>query len=226
MRRPSRSLRDLLLRTEILRELPPAAADAIADSASLIRAARGRVIFTPGQDPSVYALLQGRVGIVMRPTVGVEVQVAVCHRGSLLGETSPFLGTHAEEARALESTLLARLDAAAFVRALEEHRPAGEALRRAFASRISYAQQRIGEVSVHSAKQRLLFLFDHLGRREVGGVPRGDVMLDRISQAELADMVGTSRVAVSRALRDLAEAGVISISSRRIIVLRRPGDEG
>ncbi|HLB31533.1 MAG TPA: helix-turn-helix domain-containing protein, partial [Gammaproteobacteria bacterium] len=46
------------------------------------------------------------------------------------------------------------------------------------------------------------------------------VIIDRMTQQQIADRVGASRDMVSRVLHDLAQEGYIVISSRRIEVLK------
>ena len=46
----------------------------------------------------------------------------------------------------------------------------------------------------------------------------GEMVTGRITQQEIADMVGASRAMVSRILKDLKEGGYISIEKKRITI--------
>lgn len=88
------------------------------------------------------------------------------------------------------------------------------------ARRMRYLAYAVGEQSLKHVGGRLAELLLTLADRE--GEPRnGGVVLPRLSQEELAAMVGTVRECVSRILAELRDEGTVRMEGRRIVVLDR-----
>jgi CRP/FNR family cyclic AMP-dependent transcriptional regulator len=72
-----------------------------------------------------------------------------------------------------------------------------------------------------------LALLDVYGRvastllQEASENDQGDMVTDKLTQQEIADMVGASRAMVSRILKDLKIGGYISIEKKRITIQQK-----
>ncbi len=88
------------------------------------------------------------------------------------------------------------------------------------AGRMRHLAYAVGEQSLKHAGPRLAKLLGDLADRE-GEKRDGEVLLPRLSQDELASMVGTVRECVSRILSELREAGVVRSEGRRLVVVDR-----
>ena len=88
------------------------------------------------------------------------------------------------------------------------------------AGRMRHLAYAVGEQSLKHVSARLAQLLLDLADRE-GERGGGGVLLPRLSQEEIASLVGTVRECVSRALSDLRERGIVRTEGRRIVVLNR-----
>jgi CRP/FNR family transcriptional regulator len=206
--------------TEVLQVLPQTAIAVLVRACRMITVRKGQMLFVPGDAAAVYAVQRGRVAILARPEAGQEIELFTRHRGELFGEASLWFDHQINEARALHDGVVLRLQAAAARAALDDSLAATLALASLMARRLALVEERIGEVAVHSVKQRLLRVFARLKAGARAADTRGYLLPDRLTQEELASMVGASRIAVSQALRALRRTGHIRMSGRRIIVRR------
>ncbi len=207
---------------EVVRLLPEDVVAGLARESRTVHARKGQVLFLSGDPAGVFVLLHGRVGIFARPTPGTEMEIFRRCRNELFGELSLWFDKHVNEARALERSLAVRIPAEGFRSALAKSQPAMLALVALLAKRLAVAEARLGEIGVHSVKERLLRVFARLTAGARAADSRGDLLPDRLTQEELASLVGASRVAVSHALGTLKRTGDITVSGRRIIVRRPP----
>lgn len=210
-----------LAAVEVLGELPQRVRSALAHRCRTGSVTKGSVVFVPGDPPALFVVERGRIVILNRPSEDTEIELFDRHPGELFGELSLLLDEQVDEARAAESTLLFRIDGHALQSALRESQPATLALATLLARRMSLAEARIGGVTFHKVKERLLLLLDQLAAD--GGIAdsRGYLLRDRLTHEELARMVGASRVSVSRALSQLRRAGQVVLSGQRIVVQHR-----
>lgn len=88
------------------------------------------------------------------------------------------------------------------------------------ARRMRHLAYAVGEQSLKHVGGRLAQLLLDLAERE-GQERAGGIVLPRLSQEELASLVGTVRECVSRALSQLREQGIVRMEGRRIVVVDR-----
>jgi CRP/FNR family transcriptional regulator, cyclic AMP receptor protein len=216
---PSSWLPKFLREAEVFRLFPESTlVQMVADSLK-VEARKGEAVFRLGDPAAVYVLQQGRIEILARPSAGQELQLFVRQTGELFGEASLWLGCQVHEARTLRHSVFLKIRAKGFRAALEQHGPATLELAGLMAHRLVLAEARLGEVAVHSVRERLTRLFSRLAVvRSI--TDREQVLPERFTQEELGRCVGASRVAVSHALRDLRRAGQIGMSGHQIVLRR------
>jgi CRP-like cAMP-binding protein len=173
----------------------------------------------------VFLLSQGRVKVSSATTDGRDVVLAICVPGEILGELSAVDGSpRSATATAIEAVEARVVDGAAFRAFLASSAPAATALLVAVCGRLRLSDRRSVEFvamdSVGRVAGRLVELAEQFG---VTG-PDGRVRIDvPITQDELAGWTGSSREAVSKALRTLRDRGWISTGRRTITVLSLTG---
>ncbi|NBE95216.1 Crp/Fnr family transcriptional regulator [Nonomuraea sp. KC401] len=179
---------------------------------------RGTTVITEGDTYDwVLVLLEGRVKVSSHTSSGNEVVLAVRGPGGLIGEQSAIDGSPRS---ATVTTLepVTGLVVRDFVSFLEAHgrvavllmKLVSERLRDSDRKRIEYgAFDTTGRVAT-----RLLELADRYGEQTTSGLR---VALP-LSQDELAGWTGSSREAVSKALRTLRDRGLIETGRRRVTI--------
>ena len=172
----------------------------------------------PGE--AVYVIVSGSVKVhALRPD-GTEVVLAVLGAGETLGEMSAAdsLGRSAGVVT-LEETTLLWMDRRTFASSVASSAVLSRNLARILSKRVRVANARLIalaslDVSGRVASQ-LLALAREYGRKG----PEGRRIPMRLTQADLAALVGASRVSVNQALGRLRKGGAISVGEDgRLIV--------
>lgn len=178
---------------------------------------KGELLFMEGGDcPGLYVTESGLVRIFKTSPEGKEQVLMVARPGDSFNEVPVFDGgSNPANAEAMERTtvyILPKHDLVDMVR----HRP-DMALRlvKVFATRLRHLTLLVEDLSFRHVTSRLArILLDVAETQDKGGLPR------RLTQQQMASMIGTAREMVGRSLKTLEQAGVIKIEGRRITVLK------
>jgi CRP/FNR family cyclic AMP-dependent transcriptional regulator len=180
----------------------------------------GEHVFTPTYRGEIFfLLLEGRVRIY-RVEARQEVTISVLEAGEMFGEAAftcrEGKGSYAQ---AIEPSKIAFLNRATFYRLIQREPELGIRAIELLGERLSFYEQRIADMGLKKVPGRLASLILQLAETE--GVVTGDGH-DRLrtpyTHEELALMLGAKRVAVSRAMKGLREAGAVETGRRRIVV--------
>lgn len=189
----------------MLGDLSPRVARRVAAASVIRRYPRRAVLFRAGDAPAaLHFVLTGRVRVARRGNGGSTV-LHFEEAGGVLGEIPVFGGgSYPATASAAASVCCAVLSAAVVERLLaEEPEFARFALRR-IARRARVVLDRLDQLSGYSVTARLA---EHLlGLAEAGGNRHLELGM---SQAALADRLGTAREVLVRSLRTLCAEGAI-----------------
>ncbi len=168
-----------------------------------------RSIFWEG-DPadSIFFLKQGKVKLTVTSQQGKEAIVAILDRGDFFGEGclagQPL---RMATATAITDCSLTRLEKRLMVRLLHEQHQISEVFVTHLLSRnIRYEADLVDQLFNSSEKRlaRILLLLSHFGKES-----RAEPVLPRISQENLAEMVGTTRSRVSHFMNKFRKLGFI-----------------
>lgn len=171
---------------------------------------KGNLLFCHG-DPAgaVYVVLSGRVKVSLLSEEGREVILAMIRPAQLIGlDAALDDGRNFGTATTVSRCRLARIDGPAFLSWLQEHPAAQRGLLGELSRRLHGAYEKIGEQALLPVKRRLLMTLIELAREDgilEPGEPAGAVTFVRPTHQELAELIGSSRVVVSRILKELME---------------------
>ena len=169
------------------------------------RFARRAVLFRAGDEPAaLYFVLGGRVRVARR----VEGASSVLHfedAGGMLGEIPVFGGgPYPATATAVDAVRCAVLSPDVVERLLREEPEFARFALGRLARRARIVLQRLDELSAYTVTARLAaYLCDVADRDGTDAIELG------MSQAALADQLGTAREVLVRSLRALCDAGAI-----------------
>ena len=202
------------------RELPAATLDALAAASTLVRCSGGALHGPNEAADTFWLVLEGSV-IVSWPVAGAEsVPVAAIGVGSFYCAASLVEGgMTVTEARAERDTVGATMPSERF-RAIARADPALAALvpkllLQRFETALSFTADVVSAKLPHRLARRLLAHGLAVGQ----DLSSPEVEL-RISQADLARMLGASRSKVNEELRRLQDAGLIRIGYGRIYLVK------
>lgn len=182
---------------------------------------RGAFIMTEGEaSDHVVVLLVGRAKVSSYTADGKEVVLAVRGPGELLGDFSALDGApRSATVSGLEPIEALIIPSERFVRFLEDHARLAILLLQTWSRRVRDADRKRVEFGAYDTPgrvaRRLLELVERYGEGD-GTVMRIDLSL---TQDELAGWTGSSREAVSKALREFRDRGWIETGRRSIKVL-------
>jgi CRP-like cAMP-binding protein len=212
-----------LARSAIFAGLPEAALEQLAGTMQRRPYKRRQTIFhqhDPGS--ALYLIESGRVKVVLETEEGEELLLRVLGAGEIFGELA-LLDAQPRSASvvALEDTVTHVLERDAFLAFLREQPEASLHCFRSLAALIRRLTEQVEDLAVLDVPRRLarklLELAAAYGREDA----RGTLIDLRLTQSELASMIGTSRVSVNQCLASLEDRGIITRDGQRI-VLRRP----
>lgn len=212
---PSPEWQLALVNSPALAELSPRVVRRLVAAAVIRRYQRRAVLFRAGDAPAaLHFVLSGRVRVARRTDSGSSV-LHFEEAGGVLGEIPVFGGgAYPATATAAESVRCAVLTAGTVERLLaEEPEFARFALHR-IARRARSVLERLDELSDYSVKARVAGFL--LARAEI--TSRRSIDLG-MSQAALADRLGTVREVVVRSLRALCGDGAIRRDGRSRFVV-------
>lgn len=167
---------------------------------------KGNILYHDG-DPGtmLYLVVSGRVKICMVHEEGREVVLTVINPGGVLGlvaalDDGPHLGTGVT----LTDCRIACITRDRFAAFMNKYPVLRKTIDFELASQLRAAYRKVGEQSLLPVKKRLLGALLEIARAE-GATEREDLVFLRPTQQELAERIGTTRVVVARALKELLE---------------------
>lgn len=193
------------------------APDQLAELNGLLRSqtVQAGTHFITAEQPGevVYVLLEGTVKIYVTRSDGREVILAFLGPGDTVGEMS-LVDSAGRSANVVttEPSRLLWMDRTTFQACLRTLTPLANNLVRLLANRLRFANEQIQalctlDVTGRVARQ-ILAMADRYGSRQEGG----DVRIPlRLTQSDLAEIVGASRERVNQVIVDFKHRGFISV---------------
>jgi CRP/FNR family transcriptional regulator len=187
--------------------------------------ARGQVIFLEGEScAGLFIVATGEVKIFKLSAQGRE---QILHRlvpGGTFNDVAVLDGgPNPASAAAVTDTTLWVISRAEMQRLAQSHPALAWALIESIARRARHLVEMVEDLSLRSVKARLakLLLAEAERSLDAGEIDRSHMM----TQTEMAARLGTVREMVGRALRELADDGLISLDRHRIVIVDRAGLE-
>ena len=213
---------ELVLDVPLLARLPEAEVRALASHGQVHEHRPGTVIFQQG-DPgdSLHIVVEGSIRIVVLSASGVEATVALLGPGECVGDLALLDGRpRSASAIAARPTKTLVVTREAFRRWLGERPLAALALLETLSLRVRRTDEALADLAFLDLRQRLAKrLLDLAARYPEEGGPSADGVRIRITQAELASMLGVSRESVNKQLNAFAREGWIGLG-RGVVTLK------
>ena len=210
---------ELIHDVPLLARLPKAELKALASNGHVHDYTNGIAIFHEG-DPgdALHIVIEGGVRIVVASPKGEEATVALLGPGECVGDLA-LLDGRPRSASAIASgdtkTLVVRRDD--FMRWLEERPKAAFALLETLSMRVRRTDEALADFAFLDLPQRLAKRLLNLAMQQDGDRVAGASL--RITQAELASMLGVSRESVNKQLNRFARDGWITLSRGAVKVV-------
>ena len=209
----------VLARTELFKGVDDAARRLIAERVGERVVERGRSVFVQGEPGDrMYVLAEGAVKLYVSSREGGIVELARHQPPASFGELALLDGgPRSASAEAVERSVLLVVIRAELLRLLRSEEKVAEALLRALGTMVRRTTRQVTDLVFldlrgRVARQLLLLAEDGNG---AGAVTR------RVTQGELATMVGGARQTVNQALKSLESSGYIRTAGHAVEILDR-----
>lgn len=180
---------------------------------------RGSYVFTQADPPeNVYYLRKGRIKLSLLREDGSEKTFFIIGENCTFGEAAvfdskPFVAT----AVALEDSEVYAFSKGLLLQLMGSDLELSCALIASLSCKVGHLASQVESLTFLDVKERLVRAIAVLSSQasHQSGRKRAEV---QVTHQELAYMIGASRVAVSRALEELAREGKLALRNRRIII--------
>ena len=215
--------RRILRRGAIANAASPASQTTLADSGTIHRVAKGRLLVTQGDPATSVALISlGRVRLTRSMSDGKALSLGYRGAGDVVGEVA--LGgvtSHRDSAIATEDVEALLVPVAVFKGLLSTDPAFSAAVVAMMVERHNDTEERLASLLFRNVEARLAeFLIKATTRWGIPD-PRGVLIAAPFTHQEMASMIGSTRETVTLTLGDLRRKGIIEIDRRRIVVLDR-----
>jgi CRP/FNR family transcriptional regulator, global nitrogen regulator len=181
------------------------------------------MIFAPGDpDDQVYFLLEGTVRLYKIYGEYKEATTALLREGDVFGELSlEERSCQNAFAEAITDARVAVVRKTVLNEMIKRRPKFALKLFSSFSERLRQSEEAIESLLDREVSARLATLLSHLGDRF--GEPHGSrtVIRVRLTHQDLANMIASTREAVSKEMSEFQRAGLIEIRNRRIVVNRQ-----
>ena len=213
----ARTIASLLAKVEPFGELDEDGRLAVAGRSGRRVVERGQVIFwqdEPGE--SMFVLLEGSVKLVVRSKGGELVELVRHHPPAFFGELAVLDGgPRSATAEAVERSILLVVTRGELLRLLRSEEQVGEALLRSLGMMVRRTTHQVTDLAFLSLQGRVAAKLLELA----GQAGQGPTRTRRLTQVELANMVGGARQSVNQALKALESRGYIRVAGRAFEIL-------
>jgi CRP-like cAMP-binding protein len=185
------------------------------------RVRKGTMLFQQGDEgDALYGVVDGLIRICIAGESGKELTLALMEPGDIFGEIALLDGLpRSADAYAAEDATLLVIDRTQFVPMLESGGKLARHVIELLCERLRENTERLGEHAFLNLGARLARKLQALaiahGRRDNGGAVTIEV---KLSQTELAQMLGVTREAVNKQLQIWTRQGVLRLDRGHIII--------
>jgi CRP/FNR family transcriptional regulator, cyclic AMP receptor protein len=180
---------------------------------------KNAVVLTEGEmGDSLYMIQSGKVKVVIGDEEGRELILKILGPGDFFGEMSMIdKQPRSASVTTTEPSTFLVLTNAGFEHCVELAPRIANMVMQILAQRVREADRKIGTLALMDVYGRVASTLLELAVYTNGKLVVGE----KLSQQDIANMVGASREMVNRILKDLSERGFISIESKSITIINR-----
>ena len=180
----------------------------------------GEVVFREGDSSDTcYVVRNGRARAVRTHRAGRTITLATFGPGDIFGELALFEDERrSATVEAVQRTTVVGVLGPDMRRLMTEHAEISARLVIALGRRLRETNERLSRQSFQTVQSRVAVVLSELVEQDGGAEDGAKDVLVRATQAELAQLAGSSRESASRFLAVLERAGVISQGRGRLVV--------
>lgn len=185
-------------------------------------------IFTPGDpDDQLYFVLEGAVRLYKIYGDYKEATLALLREGGVFGKLSLVEGRWQDVfAEAVTDVRVAGVQKSTLTEVVKRRPEFAMKLFSSFSERLRQSDELIESLLHREVSTRLATLLLNLGDRFGEDNHAGTILDVRLTHQDLANMIASTREAVSKVMSELQREGVIEVQSRKIVLVDREALSG
>jgi CRP/FNR family transcriptional regulator, cyclic AMP receptor protein len=216
----------LLRELELFGGLSDEDIDAIGHATTMTHCRPGQLILSPDDPPDrIHIVKQGRVRVYRVTADGKQLTLDIYETGTILGDMrllgqQPLPEAYAE---ALDDAVICTITPDELRRLIERFPTVGLNIIALLSRRLVEAERELEAMAYQRVGQRLAGRLIDLARRFGVMTDRGTLIEARLTQQELAEMVGTTRETMALTLADFRKRGLISTEPQHVVIVDTDG---
>lgn len=194
---------------------------AIGHATTMTHCVRGQQILSPDDDPDrIHIVKKGRVRVYRMTPDGKQLTLDIHEKGTILGDME-LLGQDrlsAAYAEAIDDAVICTITPDELRRLIERFPVIGVNIIRHLSRRLRAAEQELEAMAYQRVDQRVARKLLDLARRFGVQTERGMLIGARLTQQELAEMVGTTRETLAHTLGDFRRRGLLDTVRQQVLI--------
>ena len=211
----------LLGEVQLFAGLSEADIEAIGHATTMTRCVRGQQILSP-DDPSdrIHIIKKGRVRVYRMTPDGKQLTLDIYEKGTILGDMSLLGQDRLPEAyaEAIGDGVICTITPDELRRLIERYPIIGVNVIRHLSKRLQAAERELEAMAYQRVDQRLARKLLDLAQRFGVSTERGTVIEARLTQQELAEMIGTTRETLAHTLADFRRRGLLETEHHQVLI--------
>jgi CRP/FNR family transcriptional regulator, cyclic AMP receptor protein len=193
----------------------------IGHSTTMTRCTRGQQILSPDDPPErIHIIKKGRVRVYRITPDGKQLTLDIHDKGTILGDMQLLGQGRLPEAyaEAIDDAVICTITPGELRRLIERHPLIGVNIIAHLTRRLDAAERELEAMAYHRVDQRLARKLLDLGQRFGVKTERGTLIQARLTQQELAEMIGTTRETLAHTLGDFRRSGLIDTERHQVVI--------
>jgi CRP-like cAMP-binding protein len=210
-------LRDL----ELFSGLSEADIEAIGHATTMIQCQPRQVILSPGDPPDrIHILKAGRVRVYRVTPDGKQLTLDIYEKGTILGDMRLLGQDRLPEAYAetINAAVICTITPDELRRLIERYPIIGVNIITFLSRRLQEAERELEAMAYQRVGQRLARKLTDLAQRFGVETVRGTLIQARLTQQELAEMIGTTRETLAHTLADFRRRGLLDTAHHQVLI--------
>jgi len=211
----------LLRELELFSGLSDADIEAIGHATIMTRCSPGEVILSPNDPPDrIHILKKGKVRVYRVAPDGKQLTLDIYDQGTILGDMRLLGQTQVPEAYAetIDAAVICTITPDDLRGLIERYPTIGVNIITFLSSRLREAERELEAMAYRRVGQRLARKLIDLGQRFGVKTVRGTLIQARLTQQELAEMIGTTRETLAHTLSDFKRRDLLDTRHHQVLI--------
>lgn len=195
--------------------------EAIGHATTMTHCVRGQQILSPDDPPDrIHIIKKGRVRVYRIAPDGKQLTLDIYEKGTILGDMGLLGQDRLPEAyaEAIDEGVICTITPDELNRLIERYPTIGVNVIRHLSRRLQSAERELEAMAFQRVDQRLAHRLIDLAQRFGVSTARGTLIQAKLTQQELAEMVGTTRETLAHTLGDFRRRGLLDTAHHQVLI--------